>query len=168
METECECPPPHMSANLPMPFRPANRSIRFQYVILGRQGCLIHFAEQVIFTLSASFILFVTAFLMLGVPSNIKKDPPSVRGTSVLEMLWVGAHFRALRKRLNAITYPSSRDLRFAGMLDVCFTKSELAQESGSAEALPLLNLRAGTGVGIEDTMHGIVRIPLVMACSSC
>ncbi|KAF8557944.1 hypothetical protein OG21DRAFT_1494264 [Imleria badia] len=78
----------------------------------------------VVFTFSASFILLVIVYLMLGVPSKPAQDVPLVEGTSVLEMLWVGAHISSLRKRLKAIGRPSPKELRSGGMFDVYLAKA--------------------------------------------
>lgn len=97
---------------------------------------------------------------MLGVPSKPApgQDIPLVQGTSVLEMLWVGAHTSSLRKRLKAIGLPSPKKLRSGGMFDVYLAKSETAQESRNTEAAPLLNPQISS-FEIEDATHGNVRV---------
>lgn len=91
---------------------------------------------------------------MLGVPSKLAQNIPSVEGTSVLEMLWVGAHTGSLRKRMKAIGCPSSEKLRSGGMFDVHLAKGEAAQESRDPEASPLLNPQISS-FEFEDAPHG-------------
>ena len=97
---------------------------------------------------------------MLGVPSKPAQDFPSVKGTSVLEMLWVGAHTHSVRKRLKAIGRPSAEKLRSGGMFDVNLAKDQEAQESRHLEVAPLLPVNAQiSSFEFEDTTHGIVQV---------
>ena len=104
---------------------------------------------------------------MLGVPSKPARDIPLVEGTSVLEMLWVGAHTSSLRNRLKAIGRPSPKKLRSGGMFDVYLAKGEAAQESRNPEAAPLLNPQISS-FEFEDAPHGIVRVYFNLVNITC
>lgn len=104
---------------------------------------------------------------MLGLPSKPAQAIPLVEGTSVLEMLWVGAHTSSLRERLKAIVRPSPKKLRSGGMFDVYLAKGDAAHESRNPEAAPLLNPQISS-FEFEDATHGIVRVYLNVVNIAC
>ena len=93
-------------------------------------------------------------YLMLGVPSKITRGRPLVEGATVLEMLWIGAHSRSLRKRLQAISLPSSEMLRSGGMFDI-----NVVQDYGNDEGRRSEESLLDSGfrkVELEDSVQGI------------
>ncbi|KIJ20555.1 hypothetical protein PAXINDRAFT_95643 [Paxillus involutus ATCC 200175] len=72
----------------------------------------------VLFASTASFLLFVIGFLLVGRPS--RRRCMSVSGVSVLETLWIAAHSRALYERLADVDDASPDNLRAAGMFGIC------------------------------------------------
>lgn len=95
---------------------------------------------------------------MLGVPSKTPRDPPLVKGATLLEMLWIGAQTSSLRKRLRATGYPSPVELRSRGMVHVNLMKDREMQGTGKPEETSLLNPGFST-FEFEDVMQGIVRV---------
>lgn len=124
----------------------------------GSHPSLRLFTQQVVFAFSASFILVVIAYLMLGIPSKTVSDLPLVEGTTVLEMLWIGAHTNSLRNHLKAIDRPTLTKLRSGGMFIVNLTKDQSIQESRDPEVAPLL-ARGFTTFEFEDSIQGIIPI---------
>lgn len=93
---------------------------------------------------------------MLGIPSKIPRNRPLVNGTSVLEVLWIGAHSRSLRKRLQIIGLPSSGTLRPGGMFEIDVTWDHCIDGSGNYEEGSLL-APGFSRFDSEDKTQGIV-----------
>ncbi|KAF9219704.1 hypothetical protein BS17DRAFT_769774 [Gyrodon lividus] len=71
----------------------------------------------VLFASTASVVLFVVGFFLVGRPP---RRSTSVSGVSVLETLWIAAHSQALYERMVDIDDPSLDNLRTAGMFGIC------------------------------------------------
>ncbi|KIJ14602.1 hypothetical protein PAXINDRAFT_12700 [Paxillus involutus ATCC 200175] len=71
----------------------------------------------VLFASTASFLLFVIGFFLVGWPS---RRCTSVSGVSVLETLWIAAHSQVLHERMADIDDASLDNLRAAGMFGIC------------------------------------------------
>ncbi|KAF8837093.1 hypothetical protein BDN67DRAFT_1005137 [Paxillus ammoniavirescens] len=81
----------------------------------------------VLFASTASFLLFVIGFFLVGWPS---RRCTSVSGVSVLETLWIAAHSQVLHERMADIDDASLDNLRAAGMFGICIADVQAEHSS--------------------------------------
>ena len=93
--------------------------------------------REVGFASASSLILFISVFFFVGVPSRstLLKPQPSVTGTSVLETLWVAAHSRTVRERMEEVDDPTLDNLRKVGMFEICLGDVHSSRSVGLSEA---------------------------------
>ena len=97
----------------------------------------LHVCFQVAFASTASLILFVLVFCLIGIPSRLPQHGSSVTGLSVLEVLWVAAHSRSLCESMADVHDPSLDHLRRVGMFKVCLGNIRGSQpEEAESEAI--------------------------------
>lgn len=166
MEIECESHIPVLLTNLSISFH--FRDTDSHNSCMSSSGWQIHprhFSQQVVFTSSASLVLFIVVYFILGLPSKIPESHPVVEGTTILEMLWVGSHMSDVRRRLQAIGHPSPEELRSGRLFDVNLMEVQGVQESSHAEAAPLLN---SSTFEFGDVMQGVVSLDLDFVNVTC
>ena len=71
------------------------------------------------FASGASLVLFLLAFLFVGMPPRRAFARPSINGISVLETLWISAHSQTIHEHIADIEEPSLDNLRKAGMFTI-------------------------------------------------
>ncbi|KIK92696.1 hypothetical protein PAXRUDRAFT_13082 [Paxillus rubicundulus Ve08.2h10] len=83
----------------------------------------------VLFASTASLVLFVIVFFLVGRPS---RRCTSVSGVSVLEALWIAAHSQVLHERMADIDDASLDNLRAAGMFGICIADVQVERSSST------------------------------------
>ena len=71
------------------------------------------------FASGASLVLFLLAFLIVGMPLRHAFTHPSINGVSVLETLWISVHSQTIYEHMADIEEPSLDNLRKAGMFTI-------------------------------------------------
>lgn len=92
--------------------------------------------------------------MAFGISGSSKTLGISINGTSLLEVLWIGAHTHTLRDRLHKMEYPSSEDLRAIGIFDISLTTpakdSNLERLKEDQDPKSLIDLE------LKDNIQGI------------
>ena len=138
MEVECEC-------NLNGLFFTEVENLIAQYgssessINISLHWDLISF--QVVFVSTASLILFILVFFLIGIPARLPQHGSSTTGLSVLETLWIAAHFQTLCEHMADVNDPSMNELRRVSMLKVCLGNIRDSQ-SNEAESETFLKWR--------------------------
>jgi hypothetical protein len=76
------------------------------------------------FAVSASVIMLGLALHTTRAFDPFHDSQAAIPNTGVLQLLWLGHHSAPIHEVLEDVAHPTDANLRRAGMIDVCFTKT--------------------------------------------
>ncbi|KAG1849961.1 hypothetical protein F4604DRAFT_1959430 [Suillus subluteus] len=81
------------------------------------------------FAISASAIMMALALSMTRACSVSSNSQAAIQSTGALQLLWLGHHSVSVNEIMEDVEHPTEANLRRAGMIEVCFTKTISDQE---------------------------------------